>query len=388
MTSKLSLCVDRFGPGPNGPGDGVPHLPLQENGIADLLASGVTVVKIHNCPAYMRWVRQNYPAVTVIGRNTNVDEWFRINMPPNRGYEAGNIASQWYERMRADIEAAGPGVYWCWPYCEPDKGDIAKLRLIALALLKLGVPLVLGEFSAEFNLYDVEDQFMSGLAGDFILGLHAYDNPLPAPGGRKLVDSPFLFPNKPLKTKARIAITELGIDAIFSENRMISGWKNSGLSAEEYAAWLIAADVEFRKDARVIGEAVYISGRNVDDKEKAPFYTSFREPGKGHNPPEPCVDDRIMTYNYALSGPIEVPPPAPDPEPPPVTPPPGPSFPAWYRVSTGGSRLRKRLAPNLQGEIVELQVDGSELLIESIDNGWAKLKGAPVYCAAQYLVRK
>lgn len=376
MTSKLSLCVDRF------PGDDKPHVSLQENGIGDLLASGVTVVKIHNSPGYLRWIRQNYPSVVAIGRDTGVDEWFKNTMKPGT-VSPDTIASTWYQKMRSAIEIAGSGVYWCWPYCEPNKDDIDALNKIALSMMRLGVPMVLGEFSAEFNLYDVEDRFMAGLGGDFILGLHAYDNNLPAPGGRKLVDSPFLFPHRRLKTKARIAITELGIDAIFSENRMCSGWKNSGLSAEQYAAWLIAADVEFRKDTRVVGEAVYISGRNVDDEEKAPFYTSFREEGNRHEPPPPCVDDRIMTYNYALSDPVEEPPPV---EPPPVTP---PAFPAWYRVSTGTDRLRKRLSPSLSGEIVELQMTGSELLIESIDaNNWAKIKGAGLYCSAQYLVKK
>lgn len=334
MTSKLSLYLDRFG------GDAVPWLSLQENGIGDLLASGVTVVKIQNNASYLRWVRSVYPSVIAIGRNTGVEDVIKAQVERGEivlGQTSPDaIASRWFNLMRLDIEVAGPGVYWCWPFCEPNKADIDALNKIALSMMKLGVPMVIGEFSAEFNLYDVEDRFKPALdqiiAGNHILGLHAYDNNLPAPGNRKLVDSPFLFPHKRLKTRARIVLTELGIDAIFSENRMCSGWKKSGLSAAQFAAWLIAADVGCRKDARVIGETVYISSRNADDEEKAPFFTSFRKEGRNHEPPEPCVDDHILTYNYALSEPVEVPPP--------VEPtPPGAPKPGKY-ITTGEVNIR------------------------------------------------
>lgn len=74
--------------------------------------------------------------------------------------------------------------------------------------------------------------------------------------------------------------------------------------------------------------------------------------------------------------------------PPPPDPTPTGDFPAWYIVATGDTaRLRKRLAP-VNGDIVELQVNGSEVLIESITDGWAKLRGANLYMSAQYLRRK
>lgn len=391
----LSECIDRY------PQDHNPELDLQSNGIMPLLEAGVTVVKIHNCPGYARFAATHYPHITAIHRDTAAeDQLLSIididKTPPDV------IANLWYRAIKASVEAAGPGVYHTWPFCEPNKGQLAKLNLIALSIMKLGIPSVIGEFSAEFNLWDAETTFKPALdqiiAGNHLLGLHAYDNPLPAPGGRKLTDSPWLYPNKRLKTKARIVITELGIDTIGSEGRPCPGWKQSGLSVNQYANWLISADQEFRGDPRVVGECVYISSRTADDdneQQKRDYLISFRDNPKPDNKHPECVED-VLLRNAMLHIQDTIPvydprvftPPVTPPEPPnpPDTKPLPPVPPKGDRVVTVKTFVNMRAKPDPTSTLVgRFEVGAKPTVTGDVSNGYVMEKHYQVWLLAANL---
>jgi hypothetical protein len=368
MTSGLSLYLDRF------LGDNVAQLTLQENGLGDLAASQPTVIKIQNNYTYPAWLRQCYPNITVIARDTVLEKQFESQVTLE-ALAAGAVkydsaASLWYKTFKPAIEAAGTGVYWCVAFNEPNKDFIATLNLFYLAIMRLGVPVVIGEFSNEFNLWDVEDKFADALADcqrrGYLLGLHGYDNLLPAPDNRQLADSPWLFPNKKLKTKCKKVISECGIDNVKSENRYCPGWKRAGISVDDYAAFLTFADSEYRKDPTVIGETVFISTRNTDDADKSDYATSFRDAGKGHNPPPPCVDDKILDFNYTRIGvplPGSTPPPV---TPPPVDPPPTTTpTPPYNAVTT--ANLNARLGTSDTGPFLATIPSGTNVRVLATD---------------------
>ena len=180
---------------------------------------------------------------------------------------------------------------------------------------------------------------------------------------------------------------EFGADANKVNNLIFCGWRDvPGLDYDLYLKQLEEADKALAADPLVTGAAVYLWCKTTDaEPDKAAYDVS----SKGRNDPA-SISDGLVQYVWAHPGADYIPGPAlPPVTPPPVEPPPAPNFPAWYRVYTKGSRLRKRLAPSTSGEIVELQADGSEILVESIDmNNWAKEKGAGLYASADYLVRK
>ena len=117
---------------------------------------------------------------------------------------------------------------------------------------------------------------------------------------------------------------------------------------------------------------MYISTRNTNDSDKSDYATSFRKPGRGKLPPEPCVDDYIVEYNMAnlnVQMPTYPPIVTPPVDPPPTTPP--PTSAGTYTII---SPYNLRSSPEIvdSNKIIVLP-GGKNVIVEKIENGWAKI---------------
>jgi hypothetical protein len=273
---------------------------------------------------------------------------------------------------------------------------------------QLGYRCCIGNFSAEARLYDKVGPFVPALRlaaqlGNLV-GLHAYWSPDPDNISGRVFDwdtgavdprvEEFIFPEEWLARALRAmgepvpfcANTEFGIDELLSLGWHSAGWRTTPISGDDYVRQEVA--ICQRKRARGICKGAFTF---CDDTDPSGAWVQYNTHGARKGDDLPVTLMILNQQHDHPDGPIAVPaqPGGPVEVPPPVEPPPATGFPAWYRVSTGGSRLRKRLAPSLQGEIVEKQADESEILVESIDaDNWAKEKGAGLYASADYLVRK
>lgn len=364
----------------------------QENLPIDLFANaGASAFKVEGDWAHVKYASQRFKNRVMVGRDFAV-----LEDPHQQGGDMPSAAfADIYFKQHLAFFKQAPKAYWnVWPN-EPEvsPANLAALNAYYVRLAELfagaGLRLAGGAFSAEARLYDKVTPFLPALAAfkkyGHLLDLHGYFSPhLDDWQGEE-----FIFPHRKLAQAVGAAnmpnvfYGEFGADKNFTLNRPYDGWRNCpGLPYDMYFNELVWADQQLAADPLVTGAAVYLWCKSTEaEPDKAAYDISSR----GRNE-DSSITDLLVGYVTAHPGADYIPAAQP-PVTPPVIPPPA-AFPAWYRVNTGTDRLRKRLAPSLSGEIVELQASGSELLIESIADGWAKEKGAGLYASAQYLVKK